>query len=95
MASGIEIFDARGNLIMDGSGRYARIIEVFNPYSIGVPGSRSFPGFDPASIQAIVTQGYSRILVFRKSGVTFSWSYADSYSWPELSGTPSVTVLIK
>lgn len=95
MAAGIEIFDPRGNLIMDGSGRYARIIEVFNPYSIGVPGSKSYPGFDPASIQAIVNQGYSRILAFTKSGSTFYWSYADDFSWPELAGTPMVTVFIK
>lgn len=80
---------------MDGTSRYARIIESFNPFDIGVPGSKSFPGFDPSSIQFIVTQGYSRVLTVNQSGATFSWRYADSFSWPELSGTPQITVILK
>lgn len=95
MASGIEIFDPSGNLIMDGSGRYARIVESFNPYSIGVPGSRFYPELDPDSIQAVITQGNSRVLTMRKTGSTISWSYSDSYAWPELAGASQITVFLE
>ena len=53
MPYGIEIFAPDGKLIMDGSGRYARIIDIFDPYTTGVPGSKSFPSFSPEDIQAI------------------------------------------
>lgn len=95
MASGLEIFSPDGQLIMDGSGRYARIIEMFDPYAIGVPGSRTFAGFSPDDIQAIVTQGRQRVLTVSQSGNTFSWEYADGYAWPELAGDARITVFIR
>jgi hypothetical protein len=95
MPYGIEIFAPDGKLIMDGSGRYARIIDIFDPYTTGVPGSKSFPSFSPEDIQAIVTQGRQRVLTVTQSGSTFFWEYADSYTWPEFAGDARITVFIR
>lgn len=95
MTSGIEVFDAAGNLLMDGTGRYCRIIEVVNPFSLGVPGSRSYPDIDPQALEFIYFQGGSRVLTVSRSGRTISWSFGDSFSWPELGNTPRLVVFIK
>lgn len=95
MPSGIEIFSPDGQLIMDGSGRYARVIEMFDPFAIGVPGTRSYPNFSPDDINAIITQGRSRVLTLTQAGSTFSWEYADSYAWPEFSGEARITVFVR
>lgn len=93
MGYGIEIYDRNGNLTMDTSTRYGRIVAVVNPFDIGVPGSLSYPSLDPATLSYALAQGNSRVLTVTQSGTTISWAYADAYAWPEFSQPAQLLVL--
>ena len=92
MAFGIEVWDDSGNKIMDGSGRKPRVVDVFNPHSIGVPASRTYSDVSPDGFEAILTQGNSRVLTMTVSGTTVSWKYSDGYSWPEFNSSGRIVV---
>ncbi|WP_027591549.1 hypothetical protein [Pseudomonas sp. RL] len=94
MASAFELYDRRGRLIMDGTGRYGRIIEVFNPFSFGVPSARDYPKVDPGSLNVMVTQGNRRVLTVQRVGTRVSWDYADDVDWPELTGSARIIVFM-
>ena len=91
MSFGLNVYDENGVLTFTASEKYVRVVDVFNPHAIGVPGSRSYPG--TVNLRAITQQGNSRILTVSVSGTTVSWAYSDSYSWPEYAGTGSIRVL--
>ena len=95
MPSGIEILQPGGALIMDGTQRYSRLVEVIDPVAFGVPGSKTFTELDPAALDFVYFQGGGRLVVISKAGNQLSWAYGDEYSWPELSGTPRLMVLIR
>lgn len=95
MAAGIEMYAPNGQLILDGTGRYARIVEVFNPFDLGVPGAREYPGLDPSTLEYMVTQGNSRVLTVTRTGSRITWTYADSYVWSEFAGTARMVVFVR
>lgn len=77
MPSGIEIYDPAGNLIMDGTGRYGRIIDIFQP-NLGA-GSKAYPGIDPDSLDFVYFQGDECALSVWKDGQSIKWNRKDSY----------------
>lgn len=91
MSFGLEVFDAAGNLTFSASEKYVRVVDVFNPYSLSVPGSKTYSG--TVDLRVIVQQGNSRIITVTVIGNTVSWDYSDGYSWPEYSGSASIRVL--
>lgn len=95
MGFGIEIFDPSGRLIMDGTNRYARIIEILNLAALGVPGSRNYPDVDPASLCFQFSQGGGRAITVQQSGTTISWAYSDGYTWASFTGQPTITVVLQ
>lgn len=93
MPSGIEVFDANGKLIMDGAGRYPRIVEVIDLNAVGTPGSKVYPELDPASLQVVVFQGGGRARYAGVSGQTVSWGFATGFYYRAFSGAPKIVVI--
>lgn len=79
---------------MEATGRYGRVVEAFNPFALGVPGSRTYPTLDPGAMKFLMTQGNGRVLTVIQSGNTITWSFADAFEWPEFSNAASLTVFI-
>lgn len=95
MPTGVEILQPGGAVIMDGTQRYSRLVEVIDPIAIGVPGAKTFSDLDPAALDFVYFQGGSRLLVITKTGNQISWAYGDEFTWSELSGVPRLMVIIR
>lgn len=91
MSFGLEVRDENGDISFSETGLYSRVLDVFNPASVGIPASRSYPSVF-GKIHAIIKQGGGRVLRLNVSGSTVSWSYADNLQWPEMGGTPQIIV---
>lgn len=91
MSFGLEVYDENGEISFSETGRYSRVLDTFNPASVGIPSERRYPSVF-GKIQAIIKQGGGRVLRLNVSGSTVSWSYADNLQWPEMVGTPQIIV---
>lgn len=88
---GLEVWDENGNISFSETGRYSRVLDVFNPASVGIPGTKSYPS-NFGNIQATIKQGGGRVLRLNVSGSEVSWAYADNLQWPEMGGTPQISI---
>ena len=95
MGFGIEIFDPSGRLIMDGTNRYARIIEVIDLSVVATPGFRDYPLADPASLTFVIYQGGNRARAVTVSGQRVSWAFANSLQYGVFGGASSLVVLLR
>lgn len=91
MSFGLSVFNSNRETLFSTDGDYVRVVDVFNPFTVSVPGSKTYPGF--VDIQVVVKQGNSRILTVLLNDNTVSWSYSDSFSWPEYGSDALITVL--
>lgn len=91
MSYGLRVFDSNSNITFSASEDHVRFVEAFNPFSLGVPGSKTYPGL--VDLRIVVQQGNSRVLSATVSGNTVYWRYADDYSWPEYSSAASIRVV--
>lgn len=93
MPSGIELFAPDGSLLMDGTGRYQRVIDVIDLSKVTTPGSRSYPTVDPTTLNYILYQGDGRARVVSVSGSSIAWNYANTNSYRVFSGKSQLVVV--
>lgn len=93
MPSGIEVFDPDGRLIMDGAGRYPRIVEIIDLATAGTPGAREYPALDPESLGFVLFQGGGRARVVTQEGQRISWGFANNYNYHVFAGPPRIVVV--
>ncbi len=93
MPSGIEFFDRNGRLMMDGSGRYPRIVEIIDLSVVGTPGSRSYPAVDPETLNYVLYQGGNRARVVTVASSTLYWGFANNLGYGVFAGKPLLVVV--
>jgi len=93
MPSGVELFAPDGSLLMDGTGRYQRVLDVIDLSSVSTPGSRTYSAVDPTTLNYILYQGGGRARVVSMSGSTVTWSYANTNSYRVFSGKSQLVVV--
>lgn len=91
MPSGIEVYSPSGALIMDGAGRYGRVIDVFQPSLTG--GARSYPEIGAQMLDFAYFQGDFQVLTVWKDQDTIRWRADDSYYAGGFSGPRMLVVL--
>lgn len=91
MSFGLEVYDADSKRTFTASEDYVRFVEAFNPFTLSIPGSKTYPNL--VDLRVVVQQGNSRVLSVSVSGNTVYWGYADAYAWPEYSSAASIRVL--
>lgn len=93
MTAGIEVYSPDGKLRMDGTGRYARIIDMIDISTAGSSGSRSYPDVAGNDLDFIYFQGNNIVMSVWKTGNTIGWSPADNYYFGAFSGAASLIVV--
>ncbi|MGY2200028.1 hypothetical protein [Pseudomonas gingeri] len=93
MPSGIQFFARDGRLVMDGTGRYPRVVDVIDLSVVGTPGSRSYPLVDPATLNFVLYQGGNRARIVWQSDTTLSWTFANEFGYGVFGGTPKLVVV--
>lgn len=91
MPAGIEIFDPSGRLIMEGTGRYGRIVDIFQPSLVG--GERAYPEIGAQMLDFAYFQGDYRVLTVWKDGHTIRWRADDNYYAGGFSGSRLLVVV--
>lgn len=88
MAYGLEVYDATGKLLTDGTNRLGRIVDQFQP-NLG-SGSKTYD-FPPDELDFLYLQGDEKVLTVWKDGSTIRWALTDAY---EARGWTSARQLI-
>jgi len=91
MSSGIEVYSPTGELYMDGTGRYGRVVDVFQP-NLGT-GSSTYLNVAEESLDFAYFQGDSQVLTVWKSGQTINWRLDDAYNAAAFSGSRLLVVV--
>lgn len=91
MIAGIEVYSPTGSLYMDGTGRYGRVIEIFQP-PLGT-GSKTYPDIEEASLDFAYFQGDTQVLTVWKSGQSIHWRLDDAYYAGGFSGSRLLVVV--
>lgn len=93
MAAGIEVYSPEGVLCMDGTGRYARIIDIVVMAVAGYSGSRTYNDISENDLDFAYFQGGNAVVSVSKTGKTISWGVADSYYFGAFSGAAMLIVV--
>ncbi|MCF5233096.1 MULTISPECIES: hypothetical protein [unclassified Pseudomonas] len=91
MTSGIEIYGRLGELYMDGTGRYGRVIDILTP-NLGT-GSKTYSDIAEDSLDFAYFQGDFQALTVWKSGQTINWRLDDAFYAGGFSGSRLLVVV--
>lgn len=93
MPNGIELLAPDGRVLMDGTGRYPRVIDVIDLSVVSTPGSRIYSSVDSTTLNYILYQGGGRARVVSVLGSTVAWNYANINIYRVFSGKPQLVVV--
>lgn len=91
MINGIEVLSPSGELLMDATGRYGRIVDVFQP-NLGT-GFRTYLDIAAESLDFCYFQGDSTVLTVWKDEQTIRWQVDDAYYAGAYSGSRLLVVV--
>ncbi|WP_128575843.1 hypothetical protein [Pseudomonas piscis] len=78
---------------MDGTGRYARVIDIIDVSKVGYNGSRTYEKVSADGLDFAYFQGGNVVVNVSKAGKTISWGVADSYYFGAFSGSAMLIVV--
>lgn len=92
MSFGLRVYDNSGRLTFEEVGLYGRIIDSFNPFTVGIPSNKTYSYDQYGQVKAHIRQGGGRPLTLKMSGNTVSWAFSDNEHWKEFSGSPLIII---
>lgn len=91
LLSGVEFLDPLGTVLMDATGRYGRVVDIFQP-NLGT-GSKTYSDIDPDGLEFCYFQGDTTVLTVWKEGQTIKWRVDDAYYAGGFSGSRLLVVV--
>lgn len=92
MTYGIEAYTPTGETLFRDADGYVQVIDRFNPLTVGMPGSRSYPG--RTKVRALGKPGGGVALTVAVTGNTVSWANGDpGYTWAPFSSSTAEIVV--